>query len=91
VLWLGLSVPESFLALQAACERSAVAVGFAHEERAFSPHLTLGRWRDRGRRPALPLPDLGATRVEALIHYESRPGAGGSVYSPLSRFPLGRL
>jgi 2'-5' RNA ligase len=89
VLWLGLSMPASFLALQAECERAAVAVGFPREERAFSPHLTLGRWRDRARRPDVASPQLGSTRVEVLIHYCSRPGAGGSVYSPLSRFPLG--
>jgi 2'-5' RNA ligase len=88
VLWLGLSMPDSFLALQAACERAAAALGFPREERPFRPHLTLGRWRDRARRPELPAMDLGTTRVETLIHYRSKPGAGGSVYTPLSRFPL---
>jgi 2'-5' RNA ligase len=89
VLWLGLSMPEPFLALQAACERAAVAVGFPREERPFRAHLTLGRWRDRARRPELPATDLGATRVDALVHYRSKPGPGGSVYTPLARFPLG--
>jgi RNA 2',3'-cyclic 3'-phosphodiesterase len=89
VLWLGLSVPEPFLTLQAACERAAVAVGFPREERPFRAHLTLGRWRDRARRPELHSPDLGSSRVDTLVLFRSEPRSGGSVYTPLSRFPLG--
>lgn len=51
VLWVGLELPRPFFALQAACERAAREAGFEPERRAFTPHLTLGRWRDRAPRP----------------------------------------
>jgi 2'-5' RNA ligase len=89
VLWLGLEMPPAAAALQAACERAAVASGFEAETRAFHPHLTLGRWRDRARRPALPHVDLGAAHLRELVLYRSDTRPAGSVYTPLAVFPLG--
>jgi RNA 2',3'-cyclic 3'-phosphodiesterase len=90
VLWLGLELPDAALALQAACERAAVAAGFAREDRAFTPHLTLGRWRRRDRRPDLPeRADLGLARVDTLVLFRSDLRPEGSLYTPLARFPLG--
>jgi len=90
VLWLGLAPPDTVLALQAACERAAVAAGFAPEERAFRPHLTLGRWRERDRHPDLPPADLGPARVDTLVLFRSDLQPGGAAYAALARFPLGR-
>jgi 2'-5' RNA ligase len=89
VLWLGLEMPAEGAALQAACEKAAVASGFEPETRAFHPHLTLGRWRDRARRPRLPDVDLGSAQVGALVLYRSDLRPSGSVYTPLAVFPLG--
>jgi len=89
VLWLGLEVPRAAAALQAACERTAVAAGFEPETRAFHPHLTLGRWGDRARRLPLPDVDLGSAHVGALVLYRSELRPSGSVYTPLAVFPLG--
>jgi len=89
VLWLGLEVPRAAAALQAACERAAVAAGFEPETRAFHPHLTLGRWGDRARRLPLPDVDLGSAHVGALVLYRSELRPSGSVYAPLAVFPLG--
>jgi 2'-5' RNA ligase len=89
VLWLGLEVTESVMALQAACERAAVAAGFPPEDRPFRPHLTLGRWRERESRPELPGADLGEARVDALVLFRSELRSGGALYTPLERFPLG--
>jgi 2'-5' RNA ligase len=89
VLWLGLEMPAAAAALQAACEKAAVASGFEPETRAFHPHLTLGRWRDRTRRPALPDVDLGSARLGELVLYRSDLRPAGSVYTPLAVFPLG--
>jgi 2'-5' RNA ligase len=89
VLWLGLEVPRAAVALQAACERAAVAAGFEPETRAFHPHLTLGRWGDRARRPPLPDVDLGSAHVGELVLYRSELRPSGSVYTPLTVFPLG--
>lgn len=89
VLWLGLELPEPVLALQAASERAAVAAGFPRADRAFAPHLTLGRWRERDRRPELPPADLGLARVEALVLFRSELRPEGARHTPLARFPLG--
>jgi 2'-5' RNA ligase len=89
LLWLGLEPPAAVLALQAACERAAVAAGFAREGRAFVPHLTLGRWRERDRRPDLPEADLGPARVDVLVLFRSDLAREGARYTSLARFPLG--
>jgi 2'-5' RNA ligase len=88
VLWLGLSMPPAAHALQSACEGAAVRAGFEAEPRAFQPHLTLGRWRERTRRPALPEVDLGEGVVDRLVLFRSQPRSSGSEYTPLSEFPL---
>ena len=89
MLWLGIDVPPAVTALQAACERAAVAAGFPPEPRAFRPHLTLGRWSSGERRPTLPRSDLGSARLERLVLFRSEPGRDGSVYTPLAAFALG--
>jgi len=91
VLWVGLALPPPLRALQEACEQGARAEGFAAEERAYAPHLTLGRWSERARRPALPAAALGPVRLERLVLYRSQPQAGGSVYTPLRTLALGGL
>jgi RNA 2',3'-cyclic 3'-phosphodiesterase len=89
VLWLGLDLPAAALALQRSCETAAVAAGFEPETRPFHPHLTLGRWRDRSRRPALPDVDLGRAPASELVVYRSDLRPSHSVYTPLHVFPLG--
>jgi len=88
VLWIGIPLPSSILRLQQACERAAVAAGFAPETRAFAPHLTLARWSEPAPHPTLPPADLGRTALERLVLYSSQPGGKGSVYTPLATFPL---
>ena len=89
VLWMGLSLWPEVQVLQARCEAAAVAAGLEPEPRPFHPHLTLGRWRDRARRPALPAPDIGAARVDEVILYRSDLRPTGSLHVPMARFPLG--
>ena len=89
VLWMGLSLWPEVQALQARCEAAAVAAGLPPEPRPFHPHLTLGRWRDRARRPALPDADLGAAGVDEVILYRSDLRPDGSVHTPVARFALG--
>jgi RNA 2',3'-cyclic 3'-phosphodiesterase len=89
VLWLGVELPPAVLELQRACERAARDAGFEAEERAFAPHLTLGRFRERVRRPRLDPVDLGATRIETLVLFRSVPQRDGAVYTPLLRIGLG--
>lgn len=89
VLWVGLAVPASIGTLQEACETAAVAAGFAPEGRAFRPHLTLARFRDRVPRPRLPAVTLGPARLTRLTLFLSELRPSGAVYTPLSTFPLG--
>jgi 2'-5' RNA ligase len=90
VLWVGLEMPPEALALQEACERIALGAGFPPERRAFKPHLTLGRWKDGGRRPVLPAAaDLGGGAVDRLVLFRSELKPSGAVYTPLDTFPLG--
>ena len=90
VLWVALGLPERMLAVQRACEEAARHQGFDPEERAFKPHLTLGRWKDRVPRPPLPQVDLGTARIAQLTLYRSQLSPAGSVYTPLRVLPLGR-
>jgi 2'-5' RNA ligase len=89
VLWLGLELPQPMTELQAACEASAVAAGFSRETRPFSPHLTLGRWRDRAARPELPAVELGPVALDTLVLFRSELRPDGAVYTELARFGLG--
>ncbi len=48
VVWVGLGgALEPLMALQQSIEGELEALGYARERRAFTPHLTLGRVRDR--------------------------------------------
>ncbi len=54
VLWAGLVGGAAPLgALAASIEEALAGLGFPREDRAFSPHITLGRVREPGRAPAL--------------------------------------
>ena len=89
VLWLGLALPSAALELQRRCEESAVEAGFAPEGRSFRPHLTLGRWRERERRPQLPSLEATATRCESVTLFSSELRRDGAVYRAIESFPLG--
>ena len=90
VLWIGIAPTEGIVELQATCEAAAVGAGFEPERRPFRCHLTLGRWREPARRPALPPLDLGRAQFERLVLFRSQLHPKGAVYTPLASFPLGR-
>ena len=99
VLWVDVEGElQPLLRLQAAVERELAAVGFAPEEREFSPHLTLARV------PQPPPPGLaervsralaavaapqGEFRATELLLMRSSLQPGGAVYSRVAAFPLG--
>lgn len=94
VYWAGIEAPKTLIELQADLEQAMEELGFEHEERGFSPHLTLARIKD----------PMGKQRMtEALMSYkiESQPvrvteavlirshlSEDGAHYEPLARFPL---
>jgi 2'-5' RNA ligase len=94
VIWLGLAGPPALELLAHRVAHACDTLGFPPEARVFHPHLTLGRLRDGAR----PDPEL-IRRLESmqtdlsfdldtLCLFSSRPGAGGSSYTPLATFLL---
>jgi len=101
VLWVGVHAPPALLSLQRAVETAAARLGYGSpEERAFSPHLTIGRVRQNIsaadlQKVRLALGEtkvgiLGRARVEAIHLFKSELNPSGSVYTRLFSAPLGK-
>ena len=97
VIWVGVQKAEPLLALHAALEQALAPLGFAPENRAFEPHITLGRVRD-GARPSdfARLEELtasvhyaGILPVRSLDLMHSELGPGGARYVRIGAAPLG--
>jgi 2'-5' RNA ligase len=43
VIWVGVEAPSELAAVQSGVENAMARLGYAREERPFSPHLTVGR------------------------------------------------
>jgi 2'-5' RNA ligase len=76
-------------------DRATAALGVAPETRAFSPHLTLARIKDRPnlqplREAIAGLPELefGSFAAAGFCLYQSQLRPGGSVYTKLAEFPF---
>lgn len=94
VVVLDLEPADPVVALAAKVEAAVVASGFAPEERAFHPHVTLGRVRERSRRAPLLDARLGPADpapfdVSSIVFFQSVLAPGGSRYTPLERIALG--
>ena len=96
VLWLGLKGADTaaLRSLQRRIEERVTGLGWEHEGRPFSPHLTLGRIRPgRGADPGAgwtraAVPEL-AFRVDEVVLMRSDLRPDGARYSVLHRSPLG--
>lgn len=94
ILWVGCQAAP-LAALAAAVDAACVQAGCAAEERAFHPHVTLGRVREPGRRDRFPFllsdggRDFGSSTVTAIVLFASKLGSGGARYTPLATIPLG--
>ena len=96
VIWAG--IEGDLLAagrLKTALDAAFRPLGFQSEDRAFRPHLTLGRvtegpatgdWRAPLER--FGATDFGAFVVDACLLFESRLSPAGARYHALRRFPL---
>jgi 2'-5' RNA ligase len=92
VLWVGLADPSRVLvALASDVERGLEPLGYPAEERAFTPHLTLARYRVPARLADV-LPrldhDLEPFTVDRLVLFRSRLLRSGARYEPLDEFWL---
>lgn len=95
VIWLGASAgaPQA-ASVQRQLEERLAAVGVPPEGRPFRAHLTLGRFRDPGRREDgqivrdFMLRPVGPLLVDHLTLYESHLSSRGPAYDPLVRVAL---
>ena len=92
VFWCGIEAPGLDV-LAAATDHATATLGIPRESRAFSPHLTLARIKERlNLQPlreaiaALPSLEFGRFVVSRFFLYHSRPGPSGSVYTKLAEW-----
>ncbi|HWG89396.1 MAG TPA: RNA 2',3'-cyclic phosphodiesterase [Candidatus Thermoplasmatota archaeon] len=90
VVWAGVQGAEPLTQVATRFETAARALGFAREERAFSPHVTLARARSpRGKEDVIRFVQahrdepLGEVRVEELRLMRSELRPTGPVYTPV--------
>lgn len=99
VLWVGIKAPLEMKTLQQGVETETDRLGYAREERPFSPHLTMGRVvRNASPEQARQIGEvvqnmkvgfLGAARVTEIHLYRSDLQPGGASYTRLFSAPLG--
>jgi 2'-5' RNA ligase len=94
VFWCGIEAP-GLESLAADTDRAAAALGIPEEDRAFSPHLTLARIKERlnldplhKRIETLGALEFGEFAVREFYLYRSTLRPGGSVYTKLAEFPF---
>jgi len=98
VIWIGLHAPAVLETLQRSIEASAARLGYALEERPFSPHLTIGRVRQnlspdgvqkiRTMLEGTKVGELGSAKIDSIHLFKSDLQPGGSVYTKLFSAPL---
>jgi 2'-5' RNA ligase len=95
ILWVGL-VGDELNALASRVEKALIPFGFAAERRAFTPHLTVGRWREfNGSSKELGNEvekwqghDFGRSNVDEVILFQSVLKPEGAVYRRLKTVAL---
>jgi 2'-5' RNA ligase len=98
IIWIGLEVPAALTVLLHGVEAVAERLGYASEDRPFSPHLTIGRvkqnpsgtdfHRIRSALEETTIGTLGTFLVNAVHIFKSDLQLGGSVYSHLYTLPM---
>ncbi len=93
VIWVGVEAPPELTAIQNGIETTTTRLGYTREERAFSPHLTLGRVSRNVTSQdvkaiskvleAMRVGFLGATCVEKVHLYRSDLQPTGAVYTQI--------
>lgn len=94
VFWSGVKAPPDLLRLAGEVECAMEKLGFAREQRAYSPHLTLARFKIPKPQPALKAlveqlseTSLGRFEVSEFFLFESRLSPHGAQYRNVARFP----
>jgi 2'-5' RNA ligase len=96
VVWLALDRgADALAALHEEVQRWLADVPFRRESRAFSPHLTLARFKHGGTRvdveriSRVALRPAGGCTIDHVTLYQSRLSPRGPTYTPLRVTPLG--
>jgi RNA 2',3'-cyclic 3'-phosphodiesterase len=96
IVWVGVAQPPPALFdCQRECEEAFAAMGFERENRAYSPHLTIGRANDAGLSNRIRETlgqfatfSAGGFTAGELTVFQSELQRSGAVYTPLARAPL---
>jgi 2'-5' RNA ligase len=99
VIWIGVQAPSEMFDLQKGIDAEASHFGYPREERAFSPHLTLGRVaRNASNEEArkigeligsMKIGSLGNQVVQSVNLYQSDLQPAGAIYTRLFTASLG--
>jgi 2'-5' RNA ligase len=93
-LWIGVkSGAEHMIRVQSLVAGRLEGIGVERDRRPFSPHLTLGRWRDsrpsdRPRTSSAQARTIARVDVKAVTLFQSRVSSDGSTYTRLVEAPL---
>jgi RNA 2',3'-cyclic 3'-phosphodiesterase len=95
VLWAGLNASPNLPALAADVDRALETQGFAREQRAFTPHLTLARFEPPGLHEKLRAAiqksaelEFGSSQAGEFHLIESKLKPSGAEYTSLASFPF---
>jgi 2'-5' RNA ligase len=93
VVWVGIQAPPEMQTLQHSVETGAERLGYATEERGFSPHLTIGRVRQglaaaeqqrlRSALEATRIGTIGNADIRSVTLMKSDLQPSGSIYTRL--------
>jgi RNA 2',3'-cyclic 3'-phosphodiesterase len=100
LLWIGLHAPADLASLQRSVEAGTSRLGYEQEERAFSPHLTIGRVKQNISPPemqkirtaldTIQLGNIGTARVDSIHLFKSDLQPSGPIYTKLFSAPLSK-
>jgi 2'-5' RNA ligase len=94
VFWAGVEAPANLIQLAEQVDEAMQRIGFAREERAFRPHLTVARFKVPQPQPALQAllaqegeQELGNFVVSEFFLFESKLSPRGAEYRKVEQFP----
>lgn len=101
VIWVGLHAPAALESLQRGIESASARLGYATDEKSFSPHLTIGRVKQNLSAPEIQriraelektkIGLLGVVHVDGAHLFKSDLQPSGSVYTKLFSARCGGL
>lgn len=101
IVWIGLNIPPELNRLQHKLETSTARMGYATEDKPFSPHLTIGRVREQitpaelkniqSTLEKLHVGSLGTFTAQSVHLFKSDLKPAGPVYTSLFNAQLGNF